>query len=298
MEIFTEKMLAALPTESRKKAIRLDEDRQAAWAAVRLATEALDDARNRLDLTKLAIQRRMYAEDGARRRLTEAEIAEIEAPARRIDAEIEERLAPRLRRAESAWRDHDYLGAVGTWLTEAVASGARLRHVPLPAFKGDAHRVVEEARRKLDEIDAAFRQVAEAARPVSELRAAMLAELDRLADDGKPACDPRIRAGSPVKLGFALGLEGQGNRAATLSHTLVWLLRDELAAKLDRLLPGDELPGAMTDEARDAAIDRLSAERLEVERSEEAAIAAAATAGMVIARRVDADPRAVLELGV
>jgi hypothetical protein len=77
-------------------------------------------------------------------------------------------------------------------------------------------------------------------------------------------------------------------------------LPDQLhAAGMKQLDAAAEAMGgwsAMDAAARTAELRRLWAELLELERREEAVIVAAEASGVTVARRLDADPRAVLEL--
>jgi hypothetical protein len=87
-------------------------------------------------------------------------------------------------------------------------------------------------------------------------------------------------------------LSGSDLIAVLLPDALVaWALR-ELDRQAEALGGWNSLNAA----ARQAEHDRLSREMLALEREEEAVIAAAEDAGLSIARRPDADPRAVLGL--
>lgn len=298
MDIFTTRMLDGLPRESRKKAVELDAARQDAWAALRGADAALDEARERHGKARISADYGRYREDGSLRRMTEEEVEALYLPFRRLEVEIEERHAPRHRRAQDAYRGHDGLANVAHWLQEALSSGTRLRHMPLPKHSADPHRVVEDARRRLDEIEGEFRQIEGAPRLLDDARAAVLAEIAAIADRGKLSPDLRIRAGSPIRLTEALKFHPgpSGHFVGDPSAMLIGLLRPQVEQAALSLLPETDLPGALSDEARERAFTRLAVDRLETERREEAALVAAASKGHIIARRADADPRAVLEL--
>jgi hypothetical protein len=76
----------------------------------------------------------------------------------------------------------------------------------------------------------------------------------------------------------------------------VWLFQDALIQAVDVMLSTMPQKGAMADDVRDREFARIAGRRLEVERVEEAVIVAAEANGAFIARRQDADPRAVLEV--
>ena len=73
-------------------------------------------------------------------------------------------------------------------------------------------------------------------------------------------------------------------------------MREEIAAKGGNLIAAAPHDGAMTDDEREREFRRISIRRLEIERIEEALVCAAEAEGRIIARRRDADPRALLEV--
>lgn len=297
MELFPENLLNYLPAESREKVLTLDEQRNAAMAANKAAGDALFEAYERRDA--LAVKAQFAVEgsvSGLGRKLADEDREAIFAPVRKVEREIEEKLKPRAERAGKVFEDFAFLDEVSAWLRDAKAVGIRLSHAPLPVIKGDFHRVVENQRRRLDDLENDWHTASNAPRPLEDARAAVVAEIDRLAAKGAPVADIRIREASPVKVAEAFGITGQGNIHATLAHAVVWLNREALKAEAVALLGDADPAGAMADADRDRAFDKIAAERLDAERAEEAAIAAAAAIGIVIVRRRDADPRAFLEV--
>lgn len=67
-------------------------------------------------------------------------------------------------------------------------------------------------------------------------------------------------------------------------------------SKRGAMIDQADVVGALTDEEQEQRFRELRARRLELERIEEANIVAAEAEGMFIARRADADPRAILEV--
>lgn len=299
-ELFTPDILAILPKSSQDKIIHLSEMRADAHAVVKGAEAALDDAHQRRDRAELAyrsqVERLTYSPSGQSRALTSEEIASIRAPLDRVEAEID-RLKARRDRATENWQAFDFLADVRNWLGDAKMAGRRLKAAqPMKLPTGDFHKAVENARRRLDEIEIEAERVELAPLPLAELREAVEAEIDSLAGKGALFLDPRIRNGSPLRIEAAFGLSGQGDRVSALAASLVFLLRDQIKTSALALLPEKELPGALTDTDRNRELARLTAERLEIERAEEAAIVAAAAAGIVIPRRREASPLAILEI--
>lgn len=297
-ELFTNDILAILPKSSQDKIIHLSEMRADAHAVVKGAEAALDDAERRRDRAALTyrtqVERLTYSPSGQSRALTSEEIASIRAPLDRVEAEID-RLKARRDRATENWQAFDFLADVRNWLGDAKMAGRRLKAAqPMKLPTGDFHIAVENARRRLDEFEA--ERVELAPLPLADLRAAVEAEIGALAGRGALFVDPRSRSGSPLKLEAAFGLSGQGDRVSALAASLVFLLREQIITAALALLPEKELPGALTDTDRNRELARLTAERLEIERAEEAAIVAAAAAGIVIPRRREASPLAILEI--
>ncbi|MCB1466798.1 MAG: hypothetical protein KDK08_06585, partial [Rhizobiaceae bacterium] len=131
---------------------------------------------------------------------------------------------------------------------------------------------------------------------VQELVGRMDREIDELAARGAVSPSLTNREGPVVNLtgdgvrSFDHGLVG------LLPETIVWILapqvKNALAEKIRSAHPG----GGLTDFERAAELAALERERLELERLEESHIIAAAEIGQHIARRRDADPRAILEI--
>jgi hypothetical protein len=86
-----------------------------------------------------------------------------------------------------------------------------------------------------------------------------------------------------------------GSDATDTLSLLFWVLRDEIVAKLeDEITEIADDESALSDEQRRVRIADAKSKILDLERTEEAIIVAAARDGVVIDRRADADVRAVL----
>tara|TARA_R110002020_G_scaffold150446_1_gene327150 strand:- start:12763 stop:13197 length:435 start_codon:yes stop_codon:yes gene_type:complete len=134
--------------------------------------------------------------------------------------------------------------------------------------------------------------------PVDEVKAEMTATVDAIAARGAPRIDPRIRNGDPAKIQQELRLDiVGGNKVGDGgSDFFVWLMKDELIKKLNAQADAMKIDGAMSEADREKLFSDLADRRLELERLEESIVVAAAKEGMVIDRRLDADPRAILEV--
>ncbi len=291
---FSAELLNLLPAASRAKIVRLLDDRAAAHAALLAADEALftaHDALARIEAKSeaaLAEIRRPSAEDRAR-------LTAVIAPARE---EVERRRAAK-ERAAAVWASFAFLDHAARWVAGMRNASVRLRHVAGDAPAKASHpKAVEQVRAALATLDEEWSEAEEAPATLSELRAATLAALDEIAERGRPAVDLRHRGGDPARLHRALAPATAGSPAATPGIDFVaWAARDVIAARLLDLLGDADAPGAMTFDQREDRFADIDRRRLDLARLEEAHIAAAEAAGQRIARRPDADPRAVLEVG-
>jgi hypothetical protein len=293
-------LLDLLPKNSRTKLERLVEQRSNAYAILRSATNDLEaawKARDRASMTfAAACEKAVFSPSGQRRHLDDAEVAALRAPLDRAETEIAT-LQDRVDRATTAWTETDLVEEIRRWLGELRKAGRRLKPAEPPkAPTGDPRRAVEQARARLDEIDDQIARTESAPRTLAELRAAVIAEIEALAERGHIHVDPRTRGGSPLRLAAALATNGPGDRPQAAVQTLVALLVEPIREAALALLPAEELPGALSDADRERELARLADDRLATERAEEAGITAAEAAGLTVARRRDANPAAVLDV--
>ena len=213
--------------------------------------------------------------------------------------EAEQAMAAALAGAAKA-ADHvssyDYLATVNSWLGEhrlaRLHAGAEPLVRVIPPKVGKVASFPDEVAKSRAQIAAKAEQIGQtdlAPALASDLWAAIMADLDRRVERGKPDFDPRRRDRSPVDLGRMLGEHHIGD-------TLAWLHRDAIADRLCQLIGTQDAPGALSDADRQRTIAKLQAEKLALERYEEALICAAETIGQRIPRRRNADPRAILEV--
>lgn len=309
MPVFTEAQLNFLPKKARAKAIALDEQRDAAAAAMKAASADLEEAWQRRD----AIER--DARNAGQRirtgtvnfsslpldRLREL----IAAPSEedrvtpllaKVELEIAERIKPRLDRARAAFDALAVADDAALWLNDAIRAGVRLADAPAAKIKnGDYLREVERIRGDLEEIERRFELADSAPLPLASIREAIVAEIDEIAERGRPTLSFVAREVSPLRLDRALGTVASKG-GPRLAETVAWAVRDVLVDRALAIVGDTEPENALTDQQRDAALEKLAAERLEAERTEEALIVAAASVGTVVARRREADPRALLEI--
>lgn len=202
----------------------------------------------------------------SRRRKTTAETADIHQSARALDTVFADFL---IANRGVKFRDAAVKPTIGRGETYAAA--------------------VTRIRAELDKLADERLAIEHAPAPASDLVHQTLAALDRAAAKGAPDLDPRIRGRDPLKLDRHLEHPNVG------VAFLLFLFRDEIAGRLAKMI-GNDVRGALTDEERAAKLAALDAKRLDLDRQEEAVILAAEEVGQRIERRLDADPRAILEI--
>lgn len=197
---------------------------------------------------------------------------------------------------------------VQEFVRTTVGQARRLRDVPLPSvavLPGGLASTIEAKRAEL--VVTAERRADIESRPAkpSDLKAAISRELAARASKGRPPFSSRIRGGKdPSKLALMLMLGSQPGATGTNmigdggTDFFVWLLSDQIEARLHALVDEADLTGAMSDAEQIAALTTIDAERLVLEREEEALIRMAEAQGMTIARRGDVSPMAVLMVEV
>lgn len=175
----------------------------------------------------------------------------------------------------------------------------------MPAIlpRGHTHSSsVEDRRRKLRELESDLRRVEAAPRPSSVAKQIAAAEIEKLASRG--AVDvmatvvhgeglrwPKISVSTHAPGTTATGtvIDAAGLMCFVHRAALLAAVNGEIDAVAD-----DE--HALTDAARAEKLAEVMSDILAVERQEEALICAAESAGSVILRRAECDPRAVLNL--
>jgi len=321
---FPDHLLNLLPDPSREKVERLLSERDAAVAAYRAASDRTMEARQELANLETLVRHQLEQPGGISYDVHPAAkvVEEIFGRAQREREAAEERLqtpvqAARRRlqvatdaqeRAAERQSSFAYLEDCHSWLRTVVSSGgARFQHyAPKPQKVRDHAAEVAKLRAELGGLAGQWETVETAPVPAAILRSRALAEIDQVAASGALSIDPRNRNANPLGLARAISI-GQvavpGDAQPHLMLTgnagvpiFVNLLRDKLVEEVERIIR--ELPqaGALTDDEREAAFAKIAAERLELERQEEALVVSAAAEGRIIDRRRDADPRAILEI--
>ncbi|WP_025090241.1 hypothetical protein [Brucella intermedia] len=303
-------ILDALPAAARLKLERLASDRDAAHAAYRAASDREQEARIELGRVSGLAQRQKEAQQGFSLSFQGGEQKEDAADAEaRVDAPVE--AAKRALQVAVDARDRAaerqaafaFLEGVETWLRRTATPGAPFREAKIdPALvkvRGDSATEIAKVRARIERIEADFAKVEGAPTPAADLKARAFAEIDRIADAGALTVHPASRSGEPLGLARKLAI-GTGNNGSIVgtggADVLVWLLRDQLKAAVASQIDALPQENALSDDAREAEFRAIAAERLDLERLEEAYVTQAEANGQTITRRYDLDPRAFLEI--
>ena len=198
------------------------------------------------------------------------------------------RLAP----LDEISRSFGWIDAANDFVSLALRSGNSLKFFGWPSIKlrrGQSWQdALNEVRRDLRAIEIEANEALRAPVPKELLWSRIEAELNGLASAGQVRIKHRARIGAPVDL--------CSNLPNVFQQHLFWACGEQVRAALRKELDSIDFSGAMDDVVRDRTLSRLAERRLSAERSEEAIVRSAREAGVVLLRRPDCDPRAVLGL--
>lgn len=311
-----QELLGALPAKARSKYETMSRAAHAARAAVRTLYDELQDEREKLRdalmtwrrQSQTVMSRELRAWHRQQRAAAGGDTTELPEPAEALElrnkiAELEKvrAEADAIARTVSA-----PVNACRSWLETVVAAGAKIVEAERPDVKlprGDALGAVADLRARIATLAVEYEQVERAPMPAGTIKARALAFIDHLAAQGAPTIFTGSGTTDPLDLDFHLQLAGLGPVHGSVADCklvpnstlfLAWTLRDVLKQRAAELIDATPIEGAVEEAARDERLRTLAAEKLAVERMEEAMIERAAATGMSIPRRGDADPRAVL----
>ena len=297
MRITDDQIIDALPPKARAKYEALQRAARAARASVTAILDDVHDARAERDHA-IVVWRQQAQAAGLVVSEEPPQLVQLRERVTRLSAEAEAA-------SEAARPATELFAHLRDWVATVIAAGSKIVDVEPSATKmpKDIRGAVAGVRRDLEALDAEIAAVEAAPAPADDLRNRALTELDRLAAAGAPALSPRSRAGDPIGLKDRLTPQvyfvGDGLPAhvgdGSISF-LCWLLRDELAARIQAEVSALEIVDPLSDEERDQRLADLSAAKLDGERNEEWLIEQANASGMPIQRRSGADPRAVLKV--
>jgi hypothetical protein len=174
--------------------------------------------------------------------------------------------------------------------------------------KGETiQNAIEGRRRRRRELLSDRQRIVTAPRTASMAKAMAITEIDRLAERGRPNVLALLHHGVAIRWPSdnvqTTGASIEGRATISLGTAqngigvLAWMFRDQLIAAVEREI--DEVSDdkiALTDQQRATALAEVDRDLLHCEREEEHLIRRADAEGLSLARRRDADARAVLGL--
>lgn len=307
-EDFTGDTVEGLPEVAREKLLTLREEADLAHEGVTALIDRQQDAR--LDLQKaqsrfrklLAIRPALAADHTA---LVEAERV-VEA-AKSEFHRIERLLSLR---SPTAAALRGIVSALERYAGRHSGHGLALAPpTPVPTLrKGQSHaQAVDDLRDRLRSTKASIRAVLGAPLPSRMAIGLAHRQIDELAARGRPNVESLLYGAGTFE--FAKQFGGQVLAGSDEPHivnlpqvfdgeaTACWAFGDHLKKILAREIEAKaDDARALTPEQREVRVRELKAELLSIERQEEALITAATNERIVIYRRPDSDPRAVLSL--
>jgi hypothetical protein len=171
--------------------------------------------------------------------------------------------------------------------------------VPKPGRGETLADQVDTVRQRIAQLHADLHQARSAPLPAESAKQIARAQIEALALRGRPSCLPTVELGRQVSFSTTRvkSPDVAGIAIPDAVALIAWLQRDSLIDAIEREL--DELADdahAMTPADRQQRERELLDAILLVERQEESLVEAAEAEGLVIARRPDADLRAVFNL--
>ncbi len=281
---------------------RLDEERSAAAAGMDRAYERLNEARavkkraeaELAELRRYHDDRQLFTErrrfDAARgayvierapdeQRLADAE-ASVEAATARVARAQEAQSA-----ASARWNEASRLHTACERYLDQVGSYSPVEHDAPKRTPEPPSKAVERLRQELSQMRTEAEKVAKAPEPAEELRRRVRTAVTQMAERTAPVVVGRYGVQWPTTLVASQSAPDVMGMFARLFPEKLIALADE--AIVDR-------PGALSDRDRERRLAEIADRLLKIGRDEEALIETAEAGGTAIARRGDADPRAVL----
>lgn len=223
---------------------------------------------------------------------TDADKAETEA----LATQLERLRVTQRERSERAAAAKQLVVKVRSWI-ERLPPGTVLEAAPAEepeVIQETARETVERYRTLIGELREDIEVIKKAPLPRAEIKAQVLDWLARRVALGRPHIqiqDDRVEV--LFENSKAL-VRGDRLNAPVSADLLLWVFREQVAAALIREVEAMPNEWPLTVKERADRLGQRTAMVLDNERAEEAAVERAAREGTFIARRVDADPRAVL----
>ncbi len=188
---------------------------------------------------------------------------------------------------------HDYIKH--SWPLLLTVTLAPDTPAPKPAKGESISDAIERTRAKIANLTTEIRAAADAPITSAEAKRIAKAHVDKMAERGRPNVLVTLEARLPPE--FPRPYEQRYHEEIDIQSVFTWLHRDAMIDALNREIDQHAADdAALSDVDRVKRIEAFSRERLALERQEEALIRLARENYLPVARRADADPRAVLGL--
>jgi hypothetical protein len=232
--------------------------------------------------------------DAAQLARLDAELAVVRADLDRLERERARRNSVRANTEQVVSRLNNFIMQLFSGASDAAAPPWPA-NVPGPRDGESVSDAILRLRRDIAVAQGELRRVQTAPPPASEIRAVLVAEVDRMADEGRPhvAVDGgRVRVQWPDVMLYA----GSGAALSAPSGSASKMLAALFPAELKKLLAAGvgDVPGAVASAERPRLVRELEARVLALEVAEEKLVCEALDAGLDVHRRVDASPWAIL----
>lgn len=315
-------VLVGMPPSVTAKIERLDEARESAYAALSASSSKVEHAKTALgvaerelrDLEQYAERYQLSTEKrsfdpatGAETVVTTPDPSRLEAARTRVRGAADklDRARARHRELSDAWKA---VGGIHHRVEQYLASLPKSEPVrvhdaePTKPRKGE--EIIDAVERIRSEIAALADAAKEARRapiPASEAKRLARLQIDELARAGIPSVTQLLNRGG--KIGWPSDQVHGASVGANLTRgldglaLLAWIGKDKLVERVEAEIDAHAGDGALSADEKKFALLRIQDDTLALQRAEESLIEQAESRGVEIARRRDADPRAVLGLG-
>lgn len=286
-----------LPPAARDKFRAIRKDAADARALVKIAYEAMGEARDKataieariLDLTI----RQNYASDHP---LVTAERESLEL----FKKEMRDYSIDRDQRRESAAGIENLWQRIDRYVENLPPTGvAPSPETPVKLEKGETPAPALERRRaRIEQLRVEIFDAENA--PITSEAAKNIARrhIESMAAAGRPNVLTTLEGRRPPRLARRVdGARGAHDGEIDVEALICWLHRDALIAAIEKAIDEDaDESSALSDEERATRISKAKREMLAVQREEEIFFGLCKARGLAVSRRADADPRAVLGL--
>lgn len=191
---------------------------------------------------------------------------------------------------------NDLVRSLERWLDRHDRAVFRAAVVEAAPKEGETlEAAIARVREEIDGLHGELRRIRRAPRPAAEVKAAINARIDAMAEKGRPriygldTAEPRLDLLPSTLRGDTLG---QTFNREVVENMLAWLHRDALKAAIAEQI--GTIKGGISAKDKEKAERDIPARILELERQEESLIEQAMAAGFDVLRRPQASPLAVL----